>query len=78
MKRLVCIGCGAGEDLNNPTGDIHTVQLIDLTPNYTTPAGPDKSVEEDLCCSCRDKLRREFFGVVDAELLEMPMMKKLG
>jgi hypothetical protein len=78
MRRLICIACGVGEDLNNPLGDIHTVQLVDLTPNYTTPSGPDKSVEEDLCGSCRDKLRREFFGVTDAELLEMPMMQKLG
>jgi hypothetical protein len=78
MKRLICIACGAGEDLNDPTGDIHPVQLVDLTPTYTPPSGPDKAVEEDLCKSCRDKLRREFFGVVDAELLEMPMMQKLG
>jgi hypothetical protein len=78
MKRLICIACGVGEDLNNPTGDIHAVQLVDMSPNYTTPDGPDKTVEEDLCRSCRDKLRREFFGVVDAELMEMPMMQKLG
>jgi hypothetical protein len=75
VKRLVCNGCGLGEDLNNPTGIIHTVQLVELTPTYATSGGPDKTVEEDLCKSCRDKLRRDFFGVIDAELLEMPLMK---
>jgi len=78
MKRLICIACGVGEDLNNPAGDIHPVQLIDLTPTYSGQNGPDPTVEEDLCGSCRDKLRREFFGVVDGELLDMPMMQKLG
>jgi hypothetical protein len=80
MKRLICVSCGAGEDLNDPTGNIHTMQLVDMTPTYAfAPAkGPDKAVEEDLCGSCRDKLRREFFGVVDAELMEMPLMQKLG
>jgi hypothetical protein len=77
MKRLVCIGCGVGEDLNDPDGDIHPVQLVDLSPTYSG-TGPDQTVEEDLCGSCRNKLRREFFGVVEAELLEMPMMQKLG
>jgi hypothetical protein len=77
MKRLICIACGAGEDLNNPTGDIHPVQLVDTSPTYFGE-GPDQTVEEDLCGSCRNKLRREFFGVTEAELLEMPMMQKLG
>jgi hypothetical protein len=75
MKRLICIGCGVGEDLDNPAGDIHTVRLVDMTPNYTTPSGPDQPVEEDLCGSCRDKLRQEYFGVSDVKLLDMPMMK---
>lgn len=75
MKRLVCIGCGLAEDLNNPTGDIHTVQLVDLTPMWETPSTPDKAVEEDLCGACRKKLRHQFFGEGDGELLEMPLMK---
>jgi hypothetical protein len=78
MKRLICVGCGVGEDLDNPAGDIHAVQLIDLSGTYDTPSGPDKTVQEDLCGSCRNKLRREFFGVVEAELLEMPLMAVKG
>lgn len=75
MKRLICNGCGVGEDLNNPTGNIHTVQLVDASGTYTVPGGPDSTVEEDLCGACRKKLRFEFFGVVDEELMEMPLMK---
>ena len=74
MKRLICSGCGLGEDLENPTGQIHRVQLVDLTSTWELENGPDKAVEEDLCASCRDKLRRQFFGVVEGELLEMPLM----
>ena len=76
MKRLICAGCGLGENLDDPTGTIHAMQLVDVTPLYTTPTGVDKTVEEDLCERCRDKLRREFFGIMDAELLEMPFMKR--
>lgn len=75
MKRLVCVGCGFAEDLNNPSGNIHTMQLVDLSPMYNTPGGPDKVIEEDLCKACREKVRRDFFGVSDIELLDMPLMK---
>lgn len=76
MKRLICAGCGMGENLNDPTGTIHTMKFVDAMPLYSTPDGLDKTVEEDLCKRCRDKLRRDFFGVEDAKLLEMPLMKK--
>jgi len=76
MKRLICAGCGLGEDLNDPTGTIHAMQFVDTAPPYSTPGGPDKTVEEDLCARCRDKVRREFFGIQDAQLLEMPLMKR--
>ena len=76
MKRLICAGCGLGEDLNDPTGAIHTMQFVDTMDRYSTKDGIDKTVEEDLCKRCRDKLRREFFGVEDAKLLEMPLMKR--
>lgn len=76
MRRLICAGCGIGEDLNDPSGIIHTMQLVDLSPTYSTPGGVDKPVQEDLCPRCRDKIRREFFGVQDAELLEMPLMRR--
>ena len=75
MRRLVCVGCGASEDLNNPTGDIRTVQFSDLTPLYTETGQPEKAVTEDLCASCRARVRRDFFGEVDETLLEMPLMK---
>jgi len=75
MKKLVCVGCGLTEDLDNPAPTIHPVQLVDLAPVWSTPAGPDKTVEEDLCPKCRSRLRRDFFGEEDAELLEMPLMK---
>lgn len=75
MKKLVCMGCGAAEDLTNPTGAIHTMQLIDLTPPFQEPIGPDSVVEEDLCARCRERMRRDFFGVEDGKLLEMPLMK---
>jgi hypothetical protein len=75
MKRLICAGCGLGENLNDPTGTIHTMQFVDAMPPYSTPDGLDKTVEEDLCNRCRDKVRREFFGIEDAKLLEMPLMK---
>ena len=75
MRRLVCNGCGLAEDLDNPTGAIHAVQLKDLAETYNLDSRPDSTVEEDLCKSCRDKMRREFFGVADAELLDMPLMK---
>lgn len=75
MKQLVCVGCGVREDLNAPSGDIHPVQLVDLSPLYDTPEGPDKPIEEDLCAKCRARLRRDFFGETDAELLEMPLMR---
>jgi hypothetical protein len=75
MRRLMCIGCGFSEDLDDPIGNVHRVRLVDLTPTFDTPKGPDKSVEEDLCKECRDKLRRDFFGAPDPELLEMPLMR---
>jgi hypothetical protein len=79
MRRLVCNGCGLAEDLNNPSGTIHPVKLVDMAPTYAgldiNGAGPDKPVEEDLCESCRKKLRRDYFGEVEAELLDMPLMK---
>lgn len=75
MKKLVCIGCGYTEDLNEPSGKIHTVQLVDLTPMFDAPHGPDKTVEEDLCDKCRARVRRDFFGEDDATLLDMPLMK---
>lgn len=79
MKRLVCNGCGLAEDLNNPSGDIHPVKLVDQAPTYAgvdvPGAGPDPVIEEDLCGSCRKKLRREYFGEVESELLDMPLMK---
>jgi hypothetical protein len=75
MRRLICAGCGMGEDLNDPTGAIHTMQFVDMTPPFTTPDGGDKTVEEDLCRRCRDKIRRDFFGIEDTKLLEMPLMK---
>ena len=77
MKRLICIGCGVGEDLENPAGDIRRVQLMDVTDKWSLQ-GREEPVEEDLCGSCRGKLRREYFGVSDAELLEMPLMKVKG
>lgn len=76
MKRLICAGCGFGEDLDDPTGTIHTMQFVDTAPLYATPGGPDKTVEEDLCKRCRDRIRREFFGIEDENLLEMPLMKR--
>jgi hypothetical protein len=75
MKRLICAGCGLGENLNDPTGTIHTMQFVDKTPQFSEMGQPDKTVEEDLCTRCRDKIRREFFGIEDAKLLEMPFMK---
>lgn len=78
MRRLVCNGCGLAEDLDEPTGTIHRVQLIDLentTYSENESSRPDRPVEEDLCKSCRDKVRREFFGVADGELLDMPLMR---
>jgi hypothetical protein len=75
MRRLVCMGCGVGEDLNDPTGDIHTVQFIDLTSPYEDTGGPDRPIQEDLCTKCRNLIRRNFFGESEAELLDMPMMK---
>jgi len=75
MKKIVCVGCGLSEDLENPSGTIHRVQLVDLAPLWKTPDGPDETVEEDLCLKCRGRLRRDFFGEEDAELLEMPLMK---
>ena len=78
MRRLVCNGCGLAEDLDNPTGTIHRVQFLDLTPRpegLGAPSQADSPVEEDLCLSCRDKVRRDFFGVADGELLDMPLMK---
>ena len=77
MKRLVCNGCGMAENLDEPSGKIHRVQLIDLADTYYDPEkdGPDKPVEEDLCTSCRKKLRHDYFGETEAELLDMPLMK---
>lgn len=75
MRRLTCIGCGLSEDLNDPSGNIHTMQLLDLTPPYTPSGGPDKPIQEDLCKACRDKVRRHFFGELEDELLDMPMMR---
>lgn len=75
MRRLMCAGCGLAEDLDNPTGMIHTMQFVDMSPVYSTQGGVDQTVQEDLCKRCRDKLRRDFFGVEDGRLLEMPLMK---
>lgn len=79
MRRLVCNGCGLAEDLDNPSGTIHPVQLVDKAPTYAgleqPGASPDQTVEEDLCESCRKKLRRDYFGEVEAELLDMPLMQ---
>ena len=75
MRRLICVGCGAGEDLNNPTGDIHTIQLTDLTSPYDDNGPPDPPIQEDLCYDCRTKLRHAYFGESEAELLDMPLMK---
>jgi len=77
MKQLVCVGCGLTEDLSNPTGSIHPMQLVDLSPTYDTPEGPDKTIEEDLCKKCRTKVRQNFFGEEDDVLLNMPLMKEL-
>lgn len=79
MRRLVCNGCGLAEDLDNPSGTIHPVQLVDLAPTYAgldqPGASPDRPIEEDLCAKCRKKLRMDYFGDNDPELLEMPLMK---
>jgi hypothetical protein len=75
MRRLVCTGCGLAEDLDNPTGDIHRVQFLDLAPRYSETGPPDRPVEEDLCSKCRKKVRQEFFGESDIELMDMPLMK---
>lgn len=75
MRRLVCIGCGVGENLDDPSGDIRTMQLSDLTPLYSDLGQPEKPIEEDLCANCRTKLRQQFFGESEAELLDMPLMK---
>jgi hypothetical protein len=74
MKRLICVGCGVGEDLDNPTGDIHTIQVTDSTSPYCETGGPDTPIQEDLCSRCRTRLRQEFFGESEAELLDMPLM----
>lgn len=76
MKRLICAGCGMGENLDEPTGTIRSMQLVDATPLYSTSGGPEETVSEDLCNRCRDKIRRDFFGIEDAKLLEMPLMRK--
>lgn len=76
MKRVICGGCGVGEDLNDPSGNIHTIQLVDTFPVYdSTGSRPDDVIEEDLCKACRKRIRQEFFGEVDGELLEMPLMR---
>jgi hypothetical protein len=78
MRRLVCIGCGLAEDMDNPTGDIHPVKLIDLadtTYSENEASRPDKPVVEDLCRACRKKVRQQFFGEADGTLLDMPLMK---
>lgn len=75
MRRLVCNGCGLAEDLDNPSGDIHPIQIVDKAQTYNIESRPDKPIEEDLCSRCRKKLRSEYFGENDPELLEMPLMK---
>lgn len=75
MKRLICVGCGVGEDLDDPTGDIHPMQLVDLKPMYSETGPPEPPVEEDLCGKCRTRLRAEFFGMADPDMLEMPLMR---
>lgn len=75
MRKLVCAGCGFTEDLNNQTGAIHTMQLIDLSPLYDTLTRPDAPIEEDLCGKCRDRIRFDFFGIHEPELLGLPFMK---
>ena len=75
MRRLMCAGCGLAEDLDNPTGTIHTMQFVDLSPTYSTPGGVDQTAQEDLCGRCRSRIRAEFFGIEDSKLLEMPFMK---
>lgn len=74
MKRLMCAGCGLAENLDDPTGTIHPMQFVDLSPAYSTPGGVDSTVQEDLCTRCRERVRREFFGIEDTRLLEMPLM----
>jgi hypothetical protein len=74
MKRLICVGCGKGEDLNEPTGHIRTMQLVDLTPMYSETGPPDPPIEEDLCGECITKLRRDYFGEPDDGTMEMPLM----
>jgi hypothetical protein len=76
MKRIVCGGCGISEDLNDPAGHIHTVQLVDTTPVWDSSGSrPDEVAEEDLCRDCRIRIRQEFFGIIEAELLNMPLMR---
>ena len=75
MRRLVCAGCGVGEDLDNPKGLIHPMQFVDTSSTFEMPGGSDKTASEDLFIDCRNKIRREFFGIPDGELKEMPMMK---
>lgn len=74
MKRLICAGCGYSEDLDEPTGEIRTMQVSDLSDRYGVPGGLEKTVTEDLCKKCRDRLRRDFFGILDGELMGMPLM----
>jgi hypothetical protein len=78
MRRIVCIGCGFAEDMNNPTGNIHRMKLVDLTPRPEAMGAESKAdlpIEEDLCQTCRKKLRSEFFGESDAGLMDMPLMR---
>lgn len=75
MKRLICVGCGVGEDLDDPTGDIHPMQLVDLKPMYSETGPPDPPVQEDLCGKCRIDVKVKFFGHPEPDILNMPLMK---
>lgn len=75
MRRLICAGCGAGENLNDPTGDIRTVQIVDLTPQFSEGGRPEAPVSEDLCTSCRVKVKQDFFNVQNEDPMEIPLMR---
>ena len=75
MKKLVCGSCRKSEDLDNPSGDIRPMQLVDMSDKWNPP-GTEETVQEDLCEDCRKKLRHDFFGVEDAKLLSMPLMSR--
>lgn len=75
MRRLICAGCGAGENLDDPTGNIRTMQFVDTTETWSEVGPPEKPVSEDLCLTCREKIRQEFFNVLGDDPLEIPLMR---